>query len=229
MAHTVAVGEFEGPLGILLDLVERKKLEVTAISVAEITAEYLARVRRLESNSPEELSDFVQLGARLLYIKSFALLPVATASSDQDEELRQLNLELTEYRRLQSAARLLSRQQAAPTWERQATERLSPGDLPLPNITLAQLNRALTEALRRVLPAPKKVLPRKRISFQIVSLKLQARLTDGFELQNILDECEDHLEIIITFLALLELVRENLAQVEQPNPFGAIRVEAHRG
>src|SRR4051812_21815619 len=115
MSHTVAVGEFEGPLGVLLELVERNKLEVSAISVGQITTEYLAYVRTLEAASAEDLSEFLQLGARLLYVKSLALLPQET-SDQQATELKQLSLELAEYRRFQSAARLLNDLATGGTW-----------------------------------------------------------------------------------------------------------------
>src|SRR6266576_329653 len=108
MTHTVAVGEFEGPLGVLLELVERNRLEVTAISVSQITEDYLDRIKQLGDRPPEELADFLQLGARLLYIKSLALLP-ADSAAEQGEELTQLSLELEEYRRIQLAARELAR------------------------------------------------------------------------------------------------------------------------
>jgi segregation and condensation protein A len=73
LSHTVTIGEFEGPLGLLLELVEKGNMEVTAISVATITTQYLDRLGRLQDQSPEHLSEFLQLGARLLYIKSLAL------------------------------------------------------------------------------------------------------------------------------------------------------------
>src|SRR5476649_1798681 len=115
MSHTVAVGEFEGPLGALLELVERNKLEVSAISVGQITTEYLGYVRTLAQATAEDLSEFIQLGARLLYIKSLALLP-QDSSLQQESELRQLEHELTEYRQFQSAAKNLASLSGGGTW-----------------------------------------------------------------------------------------------------------------
>jgi segregation and condensation protein A len=226
MTHTVAVGEFEGPLGILLDLVERGRLEVTAISVAEITAGYIARVKQLRDRSPEELSEFLQLGARLLYIKSLALLPQDT-TPEQGEELRQLNLELEEYRQMQLAARELAKRGNSRTWRRQATRRLGPHELPLPELELPQLAEAFTRALKRMEPTHERGIIRHHTSIEQVAAKLGARLKQGgFDLQQVIDECRDRLDVILTFLALLDLVRAGTARVVQASQFEAITVEA---
>jgi segregation and condensation protein A len=225
MTHTVAVGEFEGPLGILLELVERRQLEVTAISVAEITEQYLERVHELDTHSPEELSEFAQLGARLLYIKSLALLPQTTAEN-QDEELRQLNLELEEYRRFQAAARELAKRVGTRTWSRQIAARPQPQDLPLPQLSLPQLAEAFSRALRRTEPATEPKLLRRHLSIDTVLARLRQRLAAGFALDDVLDACRDRLEVIVTFLALLELIRDGTASVTQASQFEPIRVEA---
>ncbi|HEY2004671.1 MAG TPA: ScpA family protein [Candidatus Saccharimonadia bacterium] len=225
MTHTVAVGEFEGPLGILLDLVERGRLEVTAISVAEITENYLGRIKQLGPSSPEALSEFLQLGARLLYIKSLALLP-QPASEEQTEELRQLNLELEEYSRLQAAARELARRGSLRSWHRTATDTLPPQELPLPKIELSQLAEAFTRALKRLEPERSVGVIQHHVSLETVSHRIREHLGRGsFDLQSLLDNCHDRLEAIVTFLALLELIREGAAQVTQANQFAPINVE----
>jgi segregation and condensation protein A len=226
MTHTVAVGEFEGPLGILLELVERGKLEVSSISVAQITAQYLERIKSMEHRSPEDLTEFAQLGARLLYIKSLALLPQESAH-EQSDELRLLNLELAEYQRMQEAARELSLRAANPSFARQVTERLDPADLPLPQIALPDLGAAFANAMARLEPVRPTGSIRPHLSLEAVVSRLQHRLQTGgsFELQSLLDSIHDRLEVIVTFLALLELIRSGSANVIQANQFAPIRVE----
>ena len=225
MTHNVAVGEFEGPLGILLDLVERGRLEVTAISVADITENYLARVKELGPSSPEALSEFLQLGARLLYIKSLALLP-QPAADEQTEELRQLNLELEEYSRMQAAARELGRRGSLRTWQRTATVSLPPSELPLPELELTQLAEAFTRTLKNLEPERPVGVIQRHISLESVSRQIRRRLDRGrFELQELLDGCRNRLEVIVTFLALLELIRGGAARVTQASQFEAINVE----
>jgi segregation and condensation protein A len=230
MTHTVAVGEFEGPLGLLLELVERNRMEVTAISVARITEDYLKRIRELDS-TPEELSDFLQLGARLLHIKSLALLPGAGPDEEQSEEIARLSLELEEYRRMQAAARELARRTSARSWHRLTTERLPASQLPPPRLELAQLAEAFSRALSRLEPVRESGLIREHISLEQMAGRLTARLESGggFKLGDVLDACGTRLEIIVLFLALLELTRSGDARVSQAEQFGVITVEPASG
>jgi segregation and condensation protein A len=223
MTHTVAVGEFEGPLGVLLELVERNKLEVSAISVGRITSEYLKYVRTLKV-SAEDLSEFLQLGARLLYIKSLALLPRESAD-EQATELHQLSLELAEYRRFQAAAKTLAGRAPARTWTKPASPRLSPEELPLPDLKLDQLAEAFTRALKLVPPAAPVGVIKQHLSLERATKNLRTLLPNGFELHTVLERCRDRLEIVVTFLAILELVRSGAAQVVQAGQFEPIRVE----
>jgi segregation and condensation protein A len=227
--HTVAVGEFEGPLGLLLELVERNRLEVTAISVAQITESYLERIRALGDQPPEELSEFLQLGARLLYIKSLALLP-AESQTEQGEELTRLSLELEEYRRMQTAARELSRRSSvAESWHRGSTERLEPHELPPPTIDLEQLAAAFSRALRRSEPVRATGIIREHVSLEEMTTRLNERLKNSsFDLKELLDSCRDRAEIIVAFLALLEQIRVGAVRVTQDGQFTPIIVGSVR-
>ncbi len=229
MSHTVATAEFEGPLALLLELVERQKLEVTDISIAAITTGYLQHVRTLDSQSPEQLSEFLQLGARLLYVKSLALLP-KEAGQEQAEELHQLNLELEEYRRYQQAARELGRLSSRSSWQRQAVSRLEPHELPLPDISLARLAEAFQIAIRRAEPTRPQGILRAHISQESIMKSLRRRLSHGaFELHALLDGAKDRLEIVVTFLAVLELIKLAELRVVQSGQFGAITMEPAHG
>jgi segregation and condensation protein A len=229
MTHTVAVGEFEGPLGVLLELVERNKLQVTAISVASITEQFVERIHALGPQAPEELSEFLQLGARLLYIKSLALLPAAD-TGEQVEELRRLNLELEEYRRMQAGSRVLAGRAPWQTWQRTLGTRLEPHELPLPRLELQQLTEAFGRALRRTAITAPATVPRQHVSLEQTIARLRQRLTAGaFELERLLSDCHNRLEVIVTFLALLELMRASAARVSQPSQFAPIMVEPAHG
>lgn len=224
--HTVAVGEFEGPLGLLLELVERNRLEVTGISVAQITESYLERIRALGDRPPEEISEFLGLGARLLYIKSLALLP-AESQTEQGEEISRLSLELEEYRRMQTAARELSkRSSVAESWHRGATERLEPHELPPPKIDLEQLADAFSRALLRSEPARAVGVIREHVSLEEMTTRLKEQLKHStFDLRDFLASCRDHAEIIVAFLALLEQIRAGSVRVTQDGQFAPIIVE----
>lgn len=227
MTHTVAVREFEGPLGLLLELVERNQLAVTEISVAAITAQYLEHIRTLTSQDPVHLSEFLQLGARLLYIKSLALLPRESAA-EQTEELRQLNLELEEYKRYQAAAKALARLESHPSWVRPVVSRLQPHEVPLPEINLQQLAEAFQRTLRTKEPARPQGIIRHTLTQDEATRHIRRRLAQGsFALQGLLDELKDRLEVIVTFLAILELMRTRELRVVQEGQFSHMMVEAN--
>ncbi len=225
MSHTVAVGEFEGPLGALLELVEHRKFEVSAISVGAITSDYITYIRNLPQNSAEDLSEFIELGARLLYIKSLALLPQEN-NDEQTLELARLSHDLIEYRRFKSAATTLSDLATNRTWTKPVAPRPDMSQLPLPNIKLEQLGAAFASALAYAKPAPREISTTTHLSLESVVRRLRSRLPASFELQTILVECRDRLEIIVTFLALLELIRSGVARVTQMSQFQPILVES---
>lgn len=225
MTPTVAVRDFEGPLGLLLELVERNRLEVTEISVAAVTSQYLARIREMKEVAPEHLSEFLQLGTRLLHIKSLALLP-REAAAEQAEELRQLNLELEEYRRYQAAARELARLSGRSSWHRPVVSRLATHELPLPELNLSDLAGAFQNALKRVEPAKPEGIIRRHLSQAEIAERIRRRLAKGaFGLQELLDSARDRVEVIVTFLAMLELIRDQELRVVQEGQFAAIMVE----
>ena len=221
----VATTDFEGPLALLLELVERRQLEITDISIAAITADYVEHLGRLSSREPENLSEFLHMGARLVYIKSLALLP-QEAGEEQADELRQLNQELAEYRRYQQAARELERLAAQGSWTRPVVNRLEPSERELPAIGLEQLASAFQQALRRAQPErPSRVL-RSTLTQEAALKRLRSRLRQGpVELQHLLDEARDRLEIVVTFLATLELVKQGEVRVVQDGQFAPVIME----
>lgn len=223
--HSVSAPSFEGPLGLLLELAEKGKVELTAISVSSITADYLVRVSAMTNLQPEELSDFLRLGSRLLYIKSLALLP--HEGDHQGEELQRLTLELTEYRRYQQAARKLSGMLGNPTWQRHAAAKLPTEELPMPNLRLDVLQEAFARALSRAEPLAGSGTIEQGISQESVLKSLKKRLQAGsFELHTVLDAAADRFAIILIFMALLELLKSGKATVVQEGQFGPIMIEA---
>ncbi|HSX01074.1 MAG TPA: ScpA family protein [Candidatus Saccharimonas sp.] len=224
MTHTVAVQQFEGPLGLLLELVEKNQLSVTELSVAAITSQYLERIKQLPDQDAEQLSEFLQLGARLLHIKSLALLP-REAAAEQADELARLNFELEEYRRFQTAARALA-QRGSSSWTRPVVSRLATEDLPLPSVTMPELTEAFQRALRRTTIAPPTQVLNAHLSQAALAARLRRQLRNGsFELDTLLETLTSRLEVIVMFLAVLELMRSGELRLVQRGQFTPIIVE----
>jgi segregation and condensation protein A len=158
-----------------------------------------------------------------------ALLPRESAA-EQEDELRQLNLELEEYKRFQQVARELGRRAGQGSWQRPVAERLAPHELPLPSVSLSQLAEAFGRALRQAEPTKPTRQITAHLSQETIMKSLRRRLQKGgVELQQVLDEARSRLEIIVTFLAVLELVRAEEIRVTQAGQFAPLMMEAAHG
>jgi segregation and condensation protein A len=226
---------FEGPLQLLLHLIESRQLDVLTVPLAEVADAYVAHLARHPVDAAH-LSDFVAIAAQLIYLKSKRMLPTeplpplpdGTDEPDEDE----LRRRLVEYRRLRDAAVALGqRDLVAPVMRREPRE----ADLPeLPREPLpARVLAAALEALAAIPepePAPPEVVPREVTIGQQIEV-LRGVLSQGGRviLQTILGRCRSRTEAAVTFLATLELVRRRQIRVRQDDLFGPIVVESIAG
>lgn len=226
MTPTVSVANFEGPLGLLLELVEANRLEITNIAVAAVTGQYLERVAELRHQRRQNLAEFLELGARLVYIKSLALLPPVPGRDSSELELQQLSQDLADYRQFRDAAATLHQHLTSGkrSFGRQP-ERLPHDQLPPPQIDLEQLGRLFSQALERAKPLPTRVVWENLYDQAEIQQQLERRLADNeLSVHQVVAACRDRAEIIVTFLAVLELVRSGRAKVEQSQLFGDIKL-----
>lgn len=225
---------FEGPLDLLLRLIERQELDITAIALASVTDQFLARLDQLPDRDPAVLAEFATIAARLLLLKTRMLFPRPVVASpdgavDDADELIQ---HLQEYRRLKAAAGLL----AARDGER--LRAYAPLVAPTPDtltasVTLAaagpaDLLRAVHQRLAR-LPAPPRLLTLPpRISVGEMAARLLARLrgAPGGEVRfsTLARQAATRVDVVTAFMAILELMRRRHAEAEQAGPFGDIVV-----
>jgi segregation and condensation protein A len=223
---------FEGPLDLLLHLIESEDLDITAVSLIQVTDQYLALLRAQERIDLRALADFVAVGAKLLLLKSRALLPrtadqIAEDEREAEEIAMDLTAQLEEYRAFKSAAIYLRELDDAG---HRSFVRIVPPPadwLPtgLENVTLNKLLKALSNALERLPPeAPPERLARQPINLAerrlsiLSAVKRRGRL--GFA--RLIAECRTRLEAIITFLAVLDLLKTEELQAEQSASFGEI-------
>ena len=219
--HThVELPSFDGPLALLVELIERDKVSVASISVQIITAEYLERVAEMERVNAGDLVEFVQLGSRLNYIKSLSLLP---DKSEEKEELAALEHDLSEYRRYREVAdQLQTRQQSIQLWPKGSPYEV-PSTSTVPNVSLEQLSTAFTLALKRTKPLGPTISLSRHLDINVIIKKILSGLAiKPIELHKLIEECSDRLEIIVTFLALLELIKSKNVVVKQSGQFEPI-------
>lgn len=239
-AYQVQLPVFEGPLDLLLQLIEREKLDISAISLAQVTDQFLAYVRQLEEVAAETLADFLVVAARLVWIKSRLLLPRPPAPPEEEEEdpAEVLARQLREYKRFKEAAAVLRdiEERGLHTYLREADLPELERRLDAEGASLAELLSAAQKALLGLTDAPKADLPGGLVVPFTLTIQDQIRhiraVTAGgnrITFRSLLSQARHRLEVIVTLLAVLELIKRDLAQVTQERAFGEIYIEAASG
>jgi segregation and condensation protein A len=224
----VTTSVFEGPLELLLALVEREEVDIFKVSLARVTDAYLAEVASREVADPQEMAEFLWMAARLLLLKSIRLLPGETPTDDETELLGwedEVRQRLEEYRAYKEiAGELLERAQQEtfsfppPARPVEAGGQEQPLDVEL-------LVVAFNSVLARIPPRPLVVQGRTWTLQEKVDL-ISDRLRRGpIELTELILESADRLEAVVTFVAVLELLRRSLIRVKQKERFGPIHME----
>ncbi len=157
-AYQIHLPVFEGPLDLLLQLIEREKLDISVVTIASVTDQFLAYVRQLEEVQPNILADFLVMAARLVWIKSRILLPQPSQGDEEEEEdpAEALARQLKEYKRFKDAAKMLREieERGFHTYSRVAPPPELDTRLAEGSITLADLVAAAQSALAGLPPAP---------------------------------------------------------------------------
>ena len=236
--------DFDGPLAVLLSLIEQRQLDILSVPLGELAGSFLEAIAGMEDDHHmPHISAFIAVASQLILIKSRALLPRGvdpmSASDDGPDPEEALRLRLIEYRRYRDAAlrlqallatgrRLFHREpRAAQVSARAGAVTLPPGPM-----DPAALPRALQRWIQVVMPLdlPPEVLPRT------VTLQDRARIirealrsAPALVLQELLAGVTDRVVVAITFLAMLELVKGRELTVEQTEPWGPIAVRRREG
>ncbi len=226
---------YNGPLDLLLALIEQQRLEITVVSLAQVAEQYMAAMAALEQPDPDLIAEFLVIGAKLLVIKTRALLPrppVELLVPDEDDVGDQLARQLLEYSRFKQAAlslrawesqgrRVFARVHAAPL-----PPLSTPADL---DVSLGELVAAMQRRLR-LLPGADATVPlpaSKIITIADVTERITALLNvqrrAGFV--DLLDLAVTRSEVIVTLWTVLELWKRGMLAVTQPELFGAIAIE----
>lgn len=241
-AYAVTLPAFAGPLDLLLHLIENQQLDINAISLMAVTDQYLRTLSTLEEVEPGAMADFLVVASRLLYIKSFSLLPrPRPAGEEEDEEASGAALvrQLLEYRRFKElAGHLRSREeQGLRVYVRTAPRPQVERRLDLSNLDIERLHAALRQVLQRLPAEP--TLPRVKtyaitVAEQVENVRSffrvqRARSAAGsvtIDFVELLGEQHTRLGVIVTFLAVLELIKQGELELVQETTFGAIQLFA---
>lgn len=236
---------FEGPLDLLLHLIEKNKINIYDIPIAEITSQYLEYVSRMQREDLNLVSDFLVMAATLLDIKARMLLPKEVDEQGEEVDPRdELVQRLLEYKTFRCMAQVLARRedQAERMLYKEATippevARYEPPvdlDQLLDGLTLAKLQRIFEQVMKRrenkVDPIRSRfgTIRREAVSLEekITSVLEYAGRKKRFRFRDLLEAQPDKMEIVVTFLAVLELMKVGRIRLQQEEIFGEIEIEA---
>lgn len=231
--YQVATSVYEGPLDLLLELIERAELDITRLALAQVTDQYLEYIRSLQERNAAEVSAFLVIAARLLQIKSAALLPrppMDHSGTEEEDPGEALARQLILYKRFKELAGYLHAREDAglQTHLRLAAppKIATQVKLDLSGITLVDFmdaaraiffNKAALTSLDKVV-----TMPRVTIREKIRSILGQLRGLKSVTFRNLLNGGTPRVEIIVTFLAMLELIKRHIVSAEQSSLFGDI-------
>ena len=232
--YPVRLPIFDGPIELLLHLIERQELDITEVSLMAITDQYLRAIEALQEIEPEALADFLVVAARLLYIKSRGLLPQPEVEEEEEKQSEALLQQLLDYRRFKAAADELRLRASIGL---RTNVRLAPPQmerrLDLTDLTIERLAAAAQRAMRNVASS---VAPPSVRAYPITVAEQMAAILERIRSQAgtegggdrylsftaLLSQSRSRLEIVVTFLAVLELIKQREIAAEQQETFGEI-------
>ena len=231
--YQVSLRQFTGPLDLLLHLVEEKNLEITEISLSKITQDYLDYISQQNEIAPGDLADFLVVASTLLLIKSKSLLPNLQLTPEEEEEVRSLEERLVIFKQFKEKSQWIMHTYqkhtylfSRPPWSGVRSVFLPPQKFDL--LSLPFYYRNITKDLL----SPRETIEEKKIR-RVVSLKsrikdLINRLTQGkkYNFGELVADKKDKIELIVTFLAVLHLVRDNLIEIQQKKNFDTIWISS---
>jgi segregation and condensation protein A len=232
MSYQVALDTFHGPLDLLLYLVKRNEVEILDIPVAPIAAQFLDYLQVLQTLDLEVAGDFIVMAATLMEIKSKMLLPSAEAekADDEPDPRRELVKQLIEYRKFKDAAAALEGraedQQARLAREAPDESTSAEGTVPIRRVELWDLVSAFGRLMRETLALQTKSIIVDETPIHVYQAQIRKRLRDegGLTLAEVFTPPFYRSRLIGIFLAILELIKGREICLDQPEPFGEIRL-----
>jgi segregation and condensation protein A len=232
-AYPIRLQNFEGPLDLLLHLIKQNELNIYDIPIAVITKQYLEYIELMQEMNLDMAGEFLVMAATLIHIKSRMLLPrPAPEQEDPEEDPREaLVRRLLEHQKYKAAAELLHERETVRSaqWIRpdeRVTEIAGEEYEPELEVDLFSLMSAFRNVLDRLKQRPHVPLPEEQISIEARIEQLLERLSEteacGFE--DLFEDVNHRSGMVVTFLALLEMIRLKLVRVFQGGSFGPIRV-----
>jgi segregation and condensation protein A len=231
--HSIKVQQFEGPLDLLLSLIEQQQLDITQISLAQVTEQFLQYIKQLEQVDPSSLADYLSIAAKLLVIKSKAILPTLQVEPEEEDAAIDLEAKLLLYKQFKEVAKYLK---LLDNNRRQSFTRLLTFEekinfYPDPDVTTKELHDNILKVLNSLkeLDNLPKAKIKEAISIQekIDHLRHSLSLQVETKLSDLLKTAKNKSEVIVTFLALLELIKQRIFIANQETLFSEVTIKKY--
>ncbi len=222
--------KFSGPLDLLLQLIEQEKLDISQVSLAKVTDQYLAYLDEQKNLPTEELADFLTIATKLLVIKSKILLPQLT--DEEEDSAKQLEAQLKMYKEYLEASKkieqIIAQRNFLFTRERIAID-FHPVFSPPLELKVTDLHKIFQEIIKRIeyiTNLPQKIMERT-VSLQemVDGIRNVLRQVSKLSFKEVIKKAKSKHEIVVCFMALLELIKLGEAAVNQAGVFDEIHVE----
>ncbi len=230
-AYLVKQEKFEGPLGLLLELIEKDKLSISEISLAKVTDEYIRHVKSLEKIDPEALAEFLVVASHLMLIKSRSLLPSLKLSEEDEQSIEDLERRLAEYKRMRELAKELKKMEVARhfIYTREAYQGLEPVFYPPKKLTVSMISDIFA-AFLAALPKIEKLAEEKikkiiSLEEKIAHIRSFLQITIEQAFSELVRGTKEKVEIIVSFLAILELAKQKFVELDQKKLFEDIIIK----
>ncbi len=226
--YELKLEQFSGPIEKLLEMIEEKKMEITDLNLAEVTADFLNYLKEIEMVEPRMLADFVAIAAALLLIKSKAILPDLKLSEEEERDIKDLEGRIRRYAEFKPAIILLKKlfEQKHFSVSRPLLYNSEPVFYPAPNMSVESLKSAIGAIFSEL---NKLNLETQTIESSLIKLEekieeIAKKIEQGIGNFSEIIKAKSRSEIIVLFLALLHLLREQMIKVEQKSGFGNIMI-----
>ncbi len=241
---TVKLDSFSGPLDLLYHLIEKNEIDIYDIPIAELTDQYIEFISRKENKNMDGMSEFVVMAASLIEIKSRMLLPKPQTEEPEEDPREELVQKLIEYKKFKNVTEVLAKrsEEAAHILFREPDiiipELMKRDELPVEECLKGLTMDDLYRAFRDVMIRKEKKVDRVRSGFKsvrhdnftvdekIISLRSVLKVSPKIRFYEMFSKDTSREEILVTFLALLELIRRHNVSVEQDDTFGEIFISA---
>jgi segregation and condensation protein A len=225
-AYEIEAGSFKGPLHKLLELIEEKKCEITGVNLAKITGDFLEYLKVVEDKEPRLLADFISVAAKLVLIKSKSLIPDLELTPEEEEGIRDLEARLKLYKALKEAEEKLG-----ALWAENRVSfakdpsplELNPVFIPSPEISVESLLAAIAALGSSITALKTQYEKYEAVDFEAYVTELIERVNRVSQFTSV-TENRNKKEVIILFLALLHLLKDNKVSIIQDSPFSEITI-----